>query len=243
MFCPTCGAQVAPDLKFCPTCGAIQPGQVAPPPPPQVPFPGYSPVQAPGPFVPPVVGQVETGKWIGEGWRVVTSDAGNVRRHDVGLTASLLSAVPLVLHAPMMAGFYIGCIRKLRRGTIDVADLFKGFNYFVPALVVLLLSGLFAFIGSIFCIIPGLVIAAMYQFAILFVVDKKLDFWPAMEASHAVVKQNYVGFTLFLLACVLFNILGALALLVGLLITVPVTFVAVTAAYRDIVGFDPNSEF
>ena len=64
-----------------------------------------------------------------------------------------------------------------------------------------------------------------------------MDFWPAMQASHAVVKQDYMGFLLFLLALIGINILGALACLVGLLVTVPIHYLAVTAAYKDLVGF------
>ena len=57
----------------------------------------------------------------------------------------------------------------------------------------------FTFAGTLLCIIPGLVVAAMYKFTYLFIVDKRMDFWPAMQASHAVVKNDYFGFTMFLL--------------------------------------------
>jgi uncharacterized membrane protein len=88
------------------------------------------------------------------------------------------------------------------------------------------------------CIIPGLVIAAMYKFTYLFIVDKRMDFWPAMQSSHAVVKNDYFGFTMFLLLAVLVNLLGALCCFVGLLVSIPVTIAAITVAYKEIVGFD-----
>lgn len=242
MYCPTCGAQVSPDLRFCPTCGAEQPQNLGGTVPPQIPGELGPPPAAARPFVPPAQASVETGKWIGEGWNAVTSDLGIFAVMAL-VYGVLIGVIPIILHAPMMAGFYIGSIKKLKRGVVEVGDLFQGFNYFVPSVVALILTGILSFIGMLFCIIPGLVIGAMYMFAILFIVDKKMDFWPAMQASHEVVKRNYVGFTLFFLAIALFNFLGLIALVVGLLVTVPVTFVAVTAAYRDLVGFEPNSEF
>jgi len=84
-------------------------------------------------------------------------------------------------------------------------------------------------------------VAAMYKFTYLFIVDKRMDFWPAMEASHAVVKNDYFGFTMFLLLAVLVNLLGALCCIVGLLVSIPVTFAAITVAYKELVGFDQRT--
>jgi uncharacterized membrane protein len=62
-----------------------------------------------------------------------------------------------------------------------------------------------------------------------------------MEASHAVVKNDYFGFSMFLIALTLLNILGFICCLVGMLVTMPITVAAITVAYRDIVGFDPRN--
>jgi uncharacterized membrane protein len=84
-------------------------------------------------------------------------------------------------------------------------------------------------------------VAAALQFTYLFIVDKRMDFWPAMQSSHAVVKQDYFGFTMFLIALGLLNILGFICCLVGLLVTIPVTIAALTVAYQQIVGFDQRT--
>jgi uncharacterized membrane protein len=62
-----------------------------------------------------------------------------------------------------------------------------------------------------------------------------------MEASRAVVKNDYFGFTMFLLAMVLVNLLGLVCCVVGLLVSIPVTVAAITVAYKEIVGFDPRT--
>jgi uncharacterized membrane protein len=46
---------------------------------------------------------------------------------------------------------------------------------------------------------------------------------------------------MFLLLAVLVNILGALCCIVGLLVSIPVTFAAITVAYKEIVGFDQRT--
>src|SRR5438876_2734090 len=127
----------------------------------------------------------------------------------------LNGAVPLILQGPLPAGFHIFCMKKTLNRPAELADLFKGFNFFVPTLVASLLIGLFVFGGTLLCIIPGLVIAAMYKFTYLFIVDKRMDFWPAMQASHAVAKNDYFGFTMFLLLTVLVNLLGFICCIIG----------------------------
>jgi uncharacterized membrane protein len=97
---------------------------------------------------------------------------------------------------------------------------------------------IFSFIGLLFLVIPGLVIAAMYSFTFLFIIDKRMDYWTAMRASHAVVKQDYLGYTLFLIALVALNIVGFLCLVVGLLVTIPMSMAAIAVAYQEVVGFE-----
>jgi uncharacterized membrane protein len=155
--------------------------------------------------------------------------------------AALNSMVPMILQGPLIAGFQIFCMKKLLNRRTDFADLFKGFNFFVPTLVASLLITLLVGCGTLLCIIPGLVVASMFKFTFLFIVDKRMDFWPAMQASHAVVKNDYLGFFMFLVLLGLVDILGALCCIVGLLVAVPVTVAAITVAYKEIVGFDPRT--
>lgn len=101
--------------------------------------------------------------------------------------------------------------------------------------------GLFTFLGTLACLVGALVVAAMYKFTYLFIVDKRMDFWPAMQASHAVVKNDYFGFTMFMLLAVLVNILGFICCIVGLLVTFPATIAAITVAYQELVGFEQST--
>ncbi len=229
MFCHQCGTEVSPDAPFCPACGT--------------PFAPDAPGLPGTPVVlwtPPASVEVHAGKWISEAWAMVTADLGNY----VGLALLFMilsMAVPVILQGPMIAGFHIYTMKKLMGQRAELADLFTGFNYFVPTLVASILIGVFVFAGTLLCIIPGLVVAAMYKFTYLFIVDKRMDFWPAMQASHAVVKHDYVGFTLFLVVLALVDILGALCCVVGLFVAIPVTFAAITVAYKEIVGFEPRA--
>jgi hypothetical protein len=227
MFCHHCGASIEPQARFCPACGQTV-GAAVPP---------ASPAETPV-WTPPAQASAQTGKWIGDGWAIVKADLGNSLL--ITLLFMVLSGIPFIGGA-LLAGYQFYYLRKLSGRGGEVGDLFKGFNFFLPTLLASLVTAIFVFAGTLLCIIPGLVVAAMYKFTYLFIIDKRLDFWPAMQASHAIVKQDYVGFTLFLLACFFVNVLGALCCIVGLFVTIPLTMAAIASAYRDLVGFDPRS--
>ena len=226
MFCQRCGTQLGSGVRFCPNCGQTQDAPV------------FGSPQNPASWTPPAGIRASGGRWIGEGWALVKADLGNYIV--ISLLFALLSGVPLI-QGPLIAGFHIFTMKKLMGRNAEFGDLFKGFNFFVPTLVASLLIGLFTFAGTLLCIIPGLVVAAMYKFTYLFIVDKRMDFWPAMQASHAIVKNDYFGFTMFLILAFLVNLLGVLCCVVGLLVTIPLTFAAITVAYKEIVGFEQRT--
>jgi uncharacterized membrane protein len=225
MFCHHCGVQNDDTARFCAGCG--QPLTQA-----------LTSQEEPAPqpaWTPPTHVHVTVGRWFGAAWELVTADLGNYLL--IALLFFLLNGVPLIQGA-LIAGFHIYTMKKIMRRPADVGDLFKGFNYFVATLVATLLIGLFTFVGFLLLIIPGLIVAAMYKFTYLFIVDKRMDFWQAMQASHAVVRRDYFGFVMFLILAFLINVLGFCCFVVGLMVTVPLTFAAITVAYSEIVGFD-----
>jgi hypothetical protein len=229
MFCHSCGNQVPNDLQFCPNCGAA----LATPP---GPFGTPTPVA----WTPPTGIKAAPGRWIREGWELVKVDIGTYLL--LALVLSILSSmVPLIIQGPLVAGFHIFCMKRIMGRPAEFADLFKGFNFFVPTLVASLVIALFVSVGTLFCIIPGIVVAAMYKFTYLFIVDKRMDFWPAMQASHAVVKNDYFGFTMFVVLMFLCGLLGVLCCIVGVFIAIPVSLAAITVAYKQLVGFDQRT--
>jgi len=223
MFCSRCGAQIGPDARVCPQCGQAQ-----------------TPVFTNAPVWTAPVG-VKRRQALD--FRGMANGDGGSGQFRAGVAHFVLvnSVASIVTQGPLQTGFHLHCMKRLFNRRSDIGDLFKGFDFFLPAFVASLLIGIFVFAGTLLCIIPGLVVASMYKFTYLFILDKRMDFWPAMQASHEVVKNDYFGFTIFLIVMALINILGALCCIVGLLVTIPVSVAAITIAYQEIVGFDQRT--
>ena len=119
---------------------------------------------------------------------------------------------------------------------LEFADFFKGFNYFLPLFLAALAGGFFVGIGFVLFIIPAVYLAVSYMFTTFLIIDYRMEFWQALETSRKIITKNWFAFFGFSFALFVINILGFLALGVGLLVTIPVTACATAIAYKEIIG-------
>ncbi|MFN6944508.1 MAG: hypothetical protein ACK4ND_06140 [Cytophagaceae bacterium] len=159
------------------------------------------------------------------------------------LISVVLDAIPVVgfaasiaVQGPLFAGFYIIARRINHSQSHTFSDFFKGFDYFVPLLLTNLIGGILIFLGLLLLILPGVYLAVAYSLASLFVVFGGLDFWPALETCRRLITKQWFNFFILAVLLVLMNLLGAILLGVGLLVSLPVSFCAMYVAYEEIVG-------
>jgi uncharacterized membrane protein len=91
-------------------------------------------------------------------------------------------------------------------------------------------------IGFVLLIVPGIIFGLMFMFATSIVIERELGPIDALSESHRITrgyKWPLFGFVLLLL---LINVLGVLALIVGLLVSIPVSTLAFVHAYRALGG-------
>jgi uncharacterized membrane protein len=228
-LCSNCGHELAGSEPQCPACA--QPTDF--PPPILERIPGPAPQSLP------------LGDYFKTGWRLFTQYPGGF----VGfcllylLIQAVLHSIPYVgavasfaVSTPLLMGNFFVSAKLLHGQTPEFRDFFSGFQYLLPLLLLSLVAGLFIGIGTLLLIIPGLYLLVAYMFASYLVVDRRLDFWPAMELSRRTVHPRWFGFFAFALLVILLNLAGTVALGVGLLVTIPLSFCAVTAAYAEIFG-------
>jgi uncharacterized membrane protein len=103
---------------------------------------------------------------------------------------------------------------------------------FGASLAAFLLISLIVTAGMILLIVPGIIWAIQYMFALYIIADGESSATGAMRTSKKLAKGNLARLFLFGLAIGLFNLLGALACLVGVCITWPVSLVAMTILYQ-----------
>lgn len=188
---------------------------------------------------------IQTGYYLKAGWELFKQDAvGFIGFSVVALIVILaLNKLPglgqvltYVVGPPLWAGFLIVAMKLRLNQPTEVNDFTKGFAYLLPLLLYSIVSSIFISVGLILLILPGIYLMVGYVFTSWLIIDRKLDFWPAMELSRKTVHRRFFEvFGFFLILC-LINIAGLLALGLGLLVTIPWTFCIMTVAYQDIFG-------
>ena len=115
-----------------------------------------------------------------------------------------------------------------------LAELFSEYRLFWRYLGGTILYVLMVILGLILLILPGIYLALKYQFFVYLLVDKNLGVFESLQTSARMTegeKWQLFGLSLALLAL---NIAGALALLIGLLVTIPVSALAFVFVYRKL---------
>jgi len=112
---------------------------------------------------------------------------------------------------------------------LQSTELLRGF---LPFLLTLLFVCVVVVAGLALLVVPGIIWGTQFGLATLVSVDRKLDPVECMRESSRLTRGSRSKLFLFWLAMLGVNLLGCLALLVGLFFTVPTTLVALAHVYR-----------
>jgi len=142
--------------------------------------------------------------------------------------------VTTVISYLIQAAFVRGSLLEVDGNRPAFGSFFQFRNVGAVILACILVS-LATFVGLLLCIIPGLIVIFLTWFTLQFVIDQNQDAVTAIKSSFDVISKNVSTLLLLALACVGLNILGAIPCGLGLLVTVPLTLIAGTYAYRVLV--------
>jgi uncharacterized membrane protein len=146
-----------------------------------------------------------------------------------GLT--LLSAGLLV--GPAAGGVVAMTLKRCRNQEIVAADIFRGFDNFSSTFVVgLALAGM-AIFGSVFLLLPGIILATLFGFALPASVDRSLRPGEALNLARTLAMPDLLGRAVFMTALGVVGLSGAVFMVVGLCVSFPVALAALTLAYHD----------
>ncbi|MBI5775096.1 MAG: DUF4339 domain-containing protein [Verrucomicrobia bacterium] len=181
----------------------------------------------------------------------------------IGLVAT---AASLVVSGPLTGGLYRLYLKCIRNRGAGVGEIFSGFQsgflqlmlaHIVPGLLAALsampggivivvairaiglsnpVGVLLLVVGILLALVPAIYFSICWMFTLALVADREMDFSQAMQLSRSVVKKHWGSAFCLGLVVGLVNVAGALACLVGLLVSIPIGFGAFLYAYEDIFG-------
>ena len=186
---------------------------------------------------------LQIGDCISRGWNLVMKNFWLTVGASflIHLIVGVIGGLPLIgwaLNAVFIGGLDWMFLKMVRGQKAELGDAFAAFNMaFLPLALFGLVSALLILGGVVLCILPGIYLAVCWRlFTPLVILDKRLEFWDAMELTRKVVSKHWWKVFGLVLICGLIIICGALVCVVGVFIAIPVVRAALVYAYEDIFG-------
>jgi uncharacterized membrane protein len=143
----------------------------------------------------------------------------------------LLFVAAIYTHAALVSG----CLDVADGKPVTIATFFKPRNLGAVFLTAVLV-GIGAIIGTVLCIVPGIIFAFLAQFAIPFVVDRSLAPIDSIKASSVTARSNIGDSVLSWLVQYAVVLIGELLCLIGLVVAFPIAALIRIYTYRKLSG-------
>ena len=142
---------------------------------------------------------------------------------------------------------YLGTIKisldLLQGKKPQLDDLFSCYNKLMRQVVAEILYFFIVLGGLLLFIIPGFIWIIKYQFMVYFIVDKDMQATEALKASGKLTKGYKWNIFFYDIIIGLLNILGVLLFGVGLFFTLPISILALSKIYKNLLSIQKEKIF
>jgi serine/threonine protein kinase/tetratricopeptide (TPR) repeat protein len=152
------------------------------------------------------------------------------------------SILSVIFGGPLLGGLYLYFLKLIRGERPAFETLFAGFsNRFLHLFLGNFIGTLLVLLGLLCFILPGIYLSTAWLFTLALIIDKRLDFWPAMELSRKVITRHWWKFFGFAIVLFLLKLTGLVFCVIGFFIAGPIVHAAFLYAYEDIFGADAQA--
>ena len=145
---------------------------------------------------------------------------------------SLLSMVVTLFFELGAFALFLKLVRTGQEGKIE--EIIGQKDVFLQAFIGTVIYYILMVIGFILFIVPGVYVAVRFLFLPYVFVDQKLGWQEALKEASRLSEGNRFNLFGFVLILIAMNIVGALLLLVGLLVSIPLSAIAMAMAYEHL---------
>lgn len=162
---------------------------------------------------------------------------------NITLSSAVFNTVSWILQIIVGMGFTKMCLKIHDGDAVTYTDLISCTHLFFKYFVASILYGLVCLAGFVLLIVPGFIWGIKFWFFTYAIVDQEMGPIRALKESSLITEGVKKELFVFSLAILGINILGILALFVGLLVAVPTSILATTYIYRRLTAPDVKHSF
>jgi len=151
---------------------------------------------------------------------------------DFTFLSFIMWLVYTLVSAVIELGFAKITLKYVDNETPEFANLFDSVNLVVIYLVAGLVACFAVLFGLVLLIVPGVILALRLQFISYVIVEEQPGPLDAVQRSWDITRGVVLDLFLFMLLLIAINLLGLIAMLVGLFISMPVSMLAIAYIYR-----------
>jgi uncharacterized membrane protein len=151
------------------------------------------------------------------------------------LAPVLLSVVLTFAAAVAQVGVMRGALGRTRGQAPSFADMLESRRFGTYAGYVVIFRVAF-FIGLALCVLPGLVILALFQFGPYFILDRGMGLRDAARASVSLAARNLGPVLVVTILVALLELVGGLFFGLPMLLTLPFAVLVTAHLYRQLIG-------
>ena len=145
----------------------------------------------------------------------------------------VMSLVVSAVATIVTAGLYRMALRRMRGERIHAGDLFDIGDVFPQLLLLSIAAGAIMTVGLFLCVVPGIIAEALLMFAVPLVMDRRMDAVAAIGTSVRTLWTDFLNAVIFNILLSLIVFAGLLVCCVGIIVTLPLYYLAVSIVYRD----------
>lgn len=146
----------------------------------------------------------------------------------------IVQLIIFIINGPLLAGAYFVALRLVRGDSVEFAQMFEGFQVFGKAFGVFFLYGAAVVIGLMLLIVPGVIAAVGLMPAVFLVLDGDAGVIDTLKRAWAMTTGYRIKIFLVFLAVLGLNLLGVLALVIGVFLTGAFSMLLIASVYEEL---------
>ncbi|HOF88865.1 MAG TPA: hypothetical protein PLZ36_12305, partial [Armatimonadota bacterium] len=133
----------------------------------------------------------------------------------------------------LTAGMTHTALKQLRGEPVRVADLFAAGRFYLPLLLLTIISIIMLVFGCALCCIPGILVSGLLVPTVPLLMDRRTGVWKTLGLCIRIARQNLLLFSIYSLVWLVIYGVGA-GTVVGIVFALPLVILSSAVAYYDL---------